>query len=236
MRCEDAPCILACPAGVDIPNFIRRVSSGDFSGAARLIRENNPLGETCGLICPATQLCEGACLLTDIQHSGQDQPAGSVRMRVRAGIGRLARSVQRSETREGGGHRIGTRRNLLRVLPLHSRISSGSFRGGPGSGRAPGAGYDGPSAGPPTDSEGDTRGDGLRYRTPQQHHLRRRHQPGISLARRVRGRVHRNRPAGDARAGDRWRRPSGSHRRPGIPGRGPKTGQARANQKRSRPR
>ncbi len=66
MRCEDAPCIPACPAGVDIPNFIRRVSSGDFSGAARLIRDNNPLGETCGLICPATQLCEGACLLTDI--------------------------------------------------------------------------------------------------------------------------------------------------------------------------
>lgn len=66
MRCEDAPCILACPAGVDIPNFIRRVSSGDFPGAARLIRESNPLGEACGVVCPATHLCEGACLLADI--------------------------------------------------------------------------------------------------------------------------------------------------------------------------
>jgi NADPH-dependent glutamate synthase beta subunit-like oxidoreductase len=66
MRCEDAPCVTACPAGVDIPNFIRRVSSGNFSGAARLIRNSNPLGETCGLICPASQLCEGACLLREI--------------------------------------------------------------------------------------------------------------------------------------------------------------------------
>lgn len=61
LRCEDAPCRGACPAAVDIPNFIRRVSAADFAGAAKLIRETNPLGEVCGLVCPAASLCEGSC-------------------------------------------------------------------------------------------------------------------------------------------------------------------------------
>ncbi len=61
MRCEDAPCVAACPASVDIPNFIRRLGAGDFAGAAKLIRETNPLGEVCGQVCPVSVLCEGAC-------------------------------------------------------------------------------------------------------------------------------------------------------------------------------
>lgn len=61
MRCDQAPCTEACPARVDIPNFIRRIAATDFAGAARLIRESNPLAEVCGLVCPAASLCEGAC-------------------------------------------------------------------------------------------------------------------------------------------------------------------------------
>ena len=61
MRCEDAPCRSACPAGVDIPNLVRRVGAADFAGAATLVRESNPLGEVCGLACPAAGLCEGSC-------------------------------------------------------------------------------------------------------------------------------------------------------------------------------
>ena len=66
LRCNDAPCMRACPAGVDIPNFIRRVGAVDFAGAARLIREANPLGETCGLICPAEELCQAKCRRADL--------------------------------------------------------------------------------------------------------------------------------------------------------------------------
>lgn len=61
MRCEDAPCAAACPASVDIPNMIRRIACSDFAGAASLVREVNPLGEACGLVCPASTLCEAAC-------------------------------------------------------------------------------------------------------------------------------------------------------------------------------
>lgn len=61
MRCEDAPCRTGCPAGVDIPNFIRRAVATDFLGAARLVRESTPLGEVCGLMCPVDRLCESRC-------------------------------------------------------------------------------------------------------------------------------------------------------------------------------
>ena len=60
--CLDAPCMKSCPASVDIPNFIRRIQSANFSGAARLIREANPLGEVCGNVCPVDILCESACV------------------------------------------------------------------------------------------------------------------------------------------------------------------------------
>ncbi|MBU1671651.1 MAG: FAD-dependent oxidoreductase [Actinobacteria bacterium] len=61
LRCVDSPCMDGCPGGIDIRNFIKRVSSADFAGAAAMIRENNPLGEVCGLVCPAELLCEAAC-------------------------------------------------------------------------------------------------------------------------------------------------------------------------------
>jgi prolycopene isomerase len=63
LRCRDAPCSDGCPAGVDIPTFIRRIRANDFPGAARCIRESTPLGEVCGLVCPADRLCEGSCVL-----------------------------------------------------------------------------------------------------------------------------------------------------------------------------
>ena len=59
--CEVAACSEACPAGVDVRGFLRRIEGGNFAGAARTIRETNPLGELCGTLCPAERLCEGAC-------------------------------------------------------------------------------------------------------------------------------------------------------------------------------
>ncbi|MHB8894595.1 MAG: FAD-dependent oxidoreductase [Candidatus Geothermincolia bacterium] len=69
LRCEDAPCMAACPASVDIPNMIRRMSGNDIAGAASLVREVNPLGEVCGIACPASSLCEAACLRKEVDSS-----------------------------------------------------------------------------------------------------------------------------------------------------------------------
>lgn len=62
LRCIDAPCAAACPASIDLPNVMRRIGSTDFAGAARLVREMNPMGAVCGLVCPAGSLCERACV------------------------------------------------------------------------------------------------------------------------------------------------------------------------------
>lgn len=60
--CFDAPCIQACPSGIDIPQFIRQINSGNETGAARTIYEANYFGNACGKVCPTEVLCEGACV------------------------------------------------------------------------------------------------------------------------------------------------------------------------------
>ena len=60
--CFDAPCIQACPTGIDIPLFIRQINTGNIEGAAKTIYDSNYLGNTCGKVCPTEVLCEGACV------------------------------------------------------------------------------------------------------------------------------------------------------------------------------
>ncbi len=63
--CYDAPCIQACPTGIDIPSFIKKIATGNLKGSARVIMDANPVGATCARVCPTEQLCEGACVLND---------------------------------------------------------------------------------------------------------------------------------------------------------------------------
>ena len=63
--CFDAPCITACPTGIDIPAFIKKISSGNVAGAARVILSANILGASCARVCPTEVLCEGACVMLD---------------------------------------------------------------------------------------------------------------------------------------------------------------------------
>jgi NADPH-dependent glutamate synthase beta subunit-like oxidoreductase len=59
--CEDAPCVTACPASIDVPGFLRRIEAGNLVGAAQVIRDTNPLSEVCGIVCPSERLCEAVC-------------------------------------------------------------------------------------------------------------------------------------------------------------------------------
>lgn len=61
--CHDAPCIKACPTGIDVPQFIRQIMSGNLRGSARTILEANILGQSCARVCPTSVLCEGVCVL-----------------------------------------------------------------------------------------------------------------------------------------------------------------------------
>jgi len=60
--CYNAPCVQACPTSIDIPLFIRQISTGNTLGAAKTIYTANYLGNTCAKVCPTEVLCEGACV------------------------------------------------------------------------------------------------------------------------------------------------------------------------------
>ncbi|NRD79643.1 NAD(P)-dependent oxidoreductase [Bacillus sp. BRMEA1] len=63
LYCYDAPCIKACPTGIDIPAFIKKIASGNLLGSAKTIMSANPVGASCARVCPTEELCEGACVL-----------------------------------------------------------------------------------------------------------------------------------------------------------------------------
>jgi dihydropyrimidine dehydrogenase (NAD+) subunit PreT len=63
--CFDAPCIQACPTGIDIPTFIKKIATGNLIGSARTILTANILGASCARVCPTEVLCEGACVVLD---------------------------------------------------------------------------------------------------------------------------------------------------------------------------
>src|SRR5579859_6055526 len=63
--CYDAPCAKACPTSIDVPEFIRRILTGNLTGSAEVILDANVLGHSCGRVCPTEVLCEGACVLNN---------------------------------------------------------------------------------------------------------------------------------------------------------------------------
>ena len=78
LYCFDAPCATACPTGIDVPSFIKRIADGNVRGAARTILDSNPLGGMCARVCPTENLCEAVC----VRHTQEDRPIA---------IGRLQR-------------------------------------------------------------------------------------------------------------------------------------------------
>lgn len=62
LYCHDAPCQQACPTGIDVPSFIRRIADGNLRGAAEAILDANPLGGMCARVCPTEELCEAVCV------------------------------------------------------------------------------------------------------------------------------------------------------------------------------
>lgn len=65
--CFDAPCIQACPTGIDVPSFIRKIAHGNPTAAARTILSANILGASCARVCPTEVLCEGACVVLNLE-------------------------------------------------------------------------------------------------------------------------------------------------------------------------
>lgn len=54
-----SPCQNACPAGVNVPGYLRLIASGREMDAYKLIRRENPFPAVCGRVC--THPCESRC-------------------------------------------------------------------------------------------------------------------------------------------------------------------------------
>jgi NADH-quinone oxidoreductase subunit F len=52
-------CQHACPAGIDVPNYVAAIASGHYENAVEIIRERNPFPAVCGRIC--IHPCEFKC-------------------------------------------------------------------------------------------------------------------------------------------------------------------------------
>jgi len=52
-------CQHACPAGIDVPNYVAAIASGDYERSVDIIRERNPFPAVCGRIC--IHPCEFKC-------------------------------------------------------------------------------------------------------------------------------------------------------------------------------
>jgi glutamate synthase (NADPH/NADH) small chain len=68
--CYDAPCMAACPTAIDIPLFIRQISTGNPLGSAKTIFDQNILGGMCARVCPTETLCEDVC----VRNTAEDRP------------------------------------------------------------------------------------------------------------------------------------------------------------------
>ncbi len=56
---KEVPCQFTCPAGIDVPRYVRLIAEGKFDESYAVVRERLPLPSVCGYICIA--FCEGEC-------------------------------------------------------------------------------------------------------------------------------------------------------------------------------
>ncbi|WP_371361756.1 Ferredoxin--NADP reductase [Sporomusa rhizae] len=54
-----APCVMTCPANIDIQLYLRHTANGNFAAALEVIKDSNPFPVVCGRVCPHP--CEAQC-------------------------------------------------------------------------------------------------------------------------------------------------------------------------------
>lgn len=100
--CHDAPCITACPTGIDIPLFIRQIATGTPEAAARTIFTQNILGGMCARVCPTETLCEEAC----VREAAEGKPVEIGRLQRHATDILIAAGVHPFERAAPTGKRV----------------------------------------------------------------------------------------------------------------------------------
>jgi dihydropyrimidine dehydrogenase (NAD+) subunit PreT len=100
--CYDAPCIEACPTGIDIPSFIRKIGTGNLKGAAVDILSENIMGGMCARVCPTEVLCEDAC----VRNASEGKPVRIGLLQRYATDWLLSHAIQPFQRGPGSGKRV----------------------------------------------------------------------------------------------------------------------------------
>jgi dihydropyrimidine dehydrogenase (NAD+) subunit PreT len=97
--CYDAPCVNACPTGIDIPLFIRQIATGNPQGAGKTILDSNIFGGMCARVCPTETLCEEAC----VRNAAEGKPViiGELQRHATDAVMASGRQLYRQGARTG---------------------------------------------------------------------------------------------------------------------------------------
>ncbi len=101
LQCKNKPCVSGCPVNVQIPEFIKLISEGDFEGAYAKIKETNSLPAICGRVCPQESQCEQLCV-----RGKKGEPVGIGRLERFAADWFMANKESKAESGKRNGKKV----------------------------------------------------------------------------------------------------------------------------------
>lgn len=101
LNCKNKPCVSGCPVGVRIPEFIQKITEGDYEGAYEIITSTNGLPAVCGRVCPQENQCEGKCV-----RGIKGEPVGIGRLERFTADTHMAEGKDSVEKPASNGHKV----------------------------------------------------------------------------------------------------------------------------------
>ena len=100
--CYDAPCTKSCPTGINVPKFIKQITTDNVKGSAHTIFESNIMAAGCSKVCPVEKLCEGACVFNLLE----EEPIQIARLQQYSTMKALNENWQLFERKPSNGKRV----------------------------------------------------------------------------------------------------------------------------------
>ena len=100
--CYDAPCTKSCPTGINVPKFIKQITTDNIKGSAHTIFLSNIMGAGCSKVCPVEKLCEGACVYNLLE----EEPIQIARLQQYSTMKALDENWQLFERKPSTGKRV----------------------------------------------------------------------------------------------------------------------------------
>ncbi len=100
--CYDAPCTKSCPTGINVPKFIKQISTDNVKGSAHTIFVSNIMGAGCSKVCPVEKLCEGACVYNLLE----EEPIQIARLQQYTTMKALDENWQLFERKPSNGKKV----------------------------------------------------------------------------------------------------------------------------------